>query len=147
MSGAHYDYIDFSINIYLEAGTPESGRNIRTWMKHLSEFVHSLDLARARPLRGIVQSQPQHTCECTFGVENEDFCIYLADQREIGEPDAGKPIAGRVTALVPKGSYRVACYSPVTGVYSPAVTLSSAGALDLEVPSFVHDIAIRITKA
>ena len=42
--GAHYDMIDFSIQPYLETGTEKSQRNIRTWMKHLSEFIHSLEL-------------------------------------------------------------------------------------------------------
>ena len=38
LSGSHYDYIDFSINVGAEAGTEASRAKIRTWMKNLSEF-------------------------------------------------------------------------------------------------------------
>ena len=66
LTGGHYDYIDFSINNYLETGTPASQRHIRIWMKYLSEFVHSLDLVQARPLPNVVKAQPAHTVETVF---------------------------------------------------------------------------------
>src|SRR6201996_1256700 len=37
----HYDYIDFSITVGNETGTPASQRAIRTWMEHLSDFMAS----------------------------------------------------------------------------------------------------------
>ena len=48
LSGSHYDYIDFSINVGAEAGTEASRVKIRTWMKNLSEFFHSFDFPRSR---------------------------------------------------------------------------------------------------
>ena len=39
MNGCHYDYIDFSITVGNESGTPASQRGIRSWMQHLSEFA------------------------------------------------------------------------------------------------------------
>src|SRR5258708_5566111 len=57
LSADHYDYIDFSIVNGAETGTPESQRHIRSWLKYLSEFIHTVDLARARPLLGLVQEQ------------------------------------------------------------------------------------------
>ena len=73
LSGGHYDYIDFSIINYCEKGTPASRRHIRTWMKHLSEFIHSLDLVRARPLPGMATALPAHAMEAVFGVPGEDI--------------------------------------------------------------------------
>jgi hypothetical protein len=83
LTGAHFDVIDFSIINYCEAGTPESRAHMRTWFGYLSRFIHSFDLARARPLPGVVLEQPAHTLEVVFGVEREDIAIYLADEREL----------------------------------------------------------------
>jgi hypothetical protein len=159
LSGGHYDYIDFSIINSCEAGTPESQRHIRSWMKYLSEFIHSVDLTQARPLVGLLQEQPLHTLEVLFGIEAKDYCIYLADERELaaarGLPDgdhqdrgAGQPISGHVTLGLPAGVYQVVCFDPKTGLYSPAIQLQADGsAIRLSVPSFIHDLVIRITRA
>ena len=66
--GAHYDMIDFSIWPYLETGTPDSQKHIRTWMRHLSEFIHSVDLVNTRPLVGWLRGKPEHVVESAFGV-------------------------------------------------------------------------------
>jgi hypothetical protein len=147
MSGAHYDYIDFSINIYLETGTPGSQRCIRTWMKHLSEFIHTVDLVQARPLAGRLKRQPAHTLESVLAVEGRDYCIYLADERELGAPGAGEAIAGEVVLDLPPGEYRMACYSPVTGLYSPWLPLTGGSDLRVGLPVFQHDIVVRIARA
>jgi hypothetical protein len=159
LSGGHYDYIDFSIVNSCETGTPESQRHIRIWMKYLSEFIHSIDLARARPLFGLVQEPPRHALEVAFGVEGEDCCIYLADVRELasarGLPDgdqidrgAGQPISGQVKLRLPAGEYQVACFDPKTGGYSPSIQIRTDGSgVRLPVPVFVHDLVIRTTRS
>jgi hypothetical protein len=146
LCGCHYDYIDFSIINYCETGTPDSQRHIRTWMKHLSEFVHSVDLARARPLVDWLQAQPPHTLASVLGVEDEDYCLYLADERELDEPGAGEPIRGEIVCDLPPSRYRMACYSPVTGLYSPALDVEGGRALRLSLPPFEHDLVVRITS-
>src|SRR6185436_17268270 len=83
LTGGHYDYIDFSIVNGFETGTMASQAAIRTWFKILSEFIHSLDLVRARPLPDLVQATPPDTLEVVFGIPDEDICIYLADEREL----------------------------------------------------------------
>lgn len=145
LCGAHYDYIDFSIWPHLETGTPESQRCIRTWMKHLSEFIHSIDLARAAPMPGRLEQQPEHTVESVFGVEGEDYAIYLADSRELDEPDAGRTIAGVMAFDLPPGRFEMAAFSPETGLYSPWVPIPG-GPVQIETPSFRHDIALRIKR-
>ena len=147
MNGAHYDYIDFSIINYCETGTAESQRHIRTWMKHLSDFVHSVDLARCAPLRNWLQEQPPHTCESVLAVENEDYCVYLADARELKEPGVGERVRGFITIDLPEGSYRIATFSPVTGLYSPSLCITGAPNTRFGVPEFSHDIVFRIVKA
>jgi hypothetical protein len=146
MCGAHYDYIDFSIINYCEIGTSESQRCIRTWMMHLSEFIHSVDLVRATPLRDGLAEQPAHTCECVLGIENDDYIVYLADERELSIPDAGTPLQGSVAMALPEGAYRMATFSPVTGQYSPWMPLLGGPEVRITTPKFRHDIVIRIVK-
>ena len=153
--GAHYDYIDFSIINYCETGTAASREHIRSWFKYLSGFIHSIDLVRARPLRGRLTEQPEHTCESVLAVEGEDYCIYLADDRELGEAGAGQPITGDIALDLPPGSYRVRMFSPVTGSYLGGRRVDVGGRTEgsrlrvglvrMKTPRFRHDLAIRIT--
>jgi uncharacterized membrane protein len=48
-----------------------------------------MDLVCAVPLRNPLKHQPAHTCESVLAVEGEDYCLYLADDRELSDPDAG----------------------------------------------------------
>ena len=157
LSGAHYDYIDFSITIYSEAGTAQSQRYIRSWMKHLSEFIHSFDLVQARPLSDVVEAAPPSTLAMAFGVADEELCVYLADERELpaardlpdgqeGDPKAGSPIEGTILLNLPEGTYRVSCLDPKTGLYSPALTIQGSQQTRLALPLFVHDLVIRLTR-
>lgn len=143
--GCHYDYIDFSIIIYCETGTPESQRCIRTWIKHLSEYIHSVDLVRAKPVMNWLQEQPEHTVASVFGIEAEDYNVYLADSRELDEPKAGSEIEGDIVFDLPGGDYKVACYSPVTGLYSFWFYVKGGEVVRISVPAFRHDIVVRIT--
>jgi hypothetical protein len=157
LCGAHYDYIDFSIMIHTPAGTADSRRAIRTWMMHLSNFVHSFDLAQARPLLGMVEAAPPFTLDAAFGITGEDFCIYLADERELpaardleggaeGDPTAGSPIDGALTLNLPAASYGVSSFDPKSGLYSPSITIRGGEGTRLELPTFTHDLAIRFTR-
>ena len=116
-------------------------------MKHLSEFIHSLDLVRARPLPSRVTALPAHAMEAVFGVPDEDICIYLADERELDEEGVGQPIAGELGLDLPAAEYRVAAYDPKTGVFSPYTRFQGGPGVTLEVPAFTHDLLIRIKKA
>lgn len=158
LTGGHYDVIDFSIINYCETGTPASQRHIRTWFKILSDFIHALDLVRARPLPGLVKVQPAHTLDVVFGVAGEDMVIYLADERELaaarGLPDgdaidrgAGQPITGELVVALPAGAYLAACFDPQTGLYSPAIPLTGGVDAHLILPRFVHDLVVRIKRA
>jgi hypothetical protein len=156
-SGGHYDYIDFSILPWLETGTPDSQRYIRSWFGYLSVFIHSIDLVKARPLADVVKAQPANTLECVFGVADEDICVYLADVRELPsakelpplaaeEMGAGELISGTLTLKLPVGTYQVAAYDPKTGQYSPAITVHGNADTQLNVPSFSHDIVLRVRR-
>jgi len=146
LSGAHYDMIDFSIINYCETGTEASRSQIRRWMRHLSEFVHSLDLARCRPLPRLVKERPEYAIEAAFGTEGEDYAIYLADERELSDAGAGAPLLGSLLLDLPEGSFRAACYSPVTGLYSPATPLRGGRETRVDLPEFRQDLALRVTR-
>ena len=146
MCGCHYDYIDFSILPHLETGTAESRRHIRTWFGHLSRFIHSIDLAVARPAPEVVAHRPPHTLECALAAPGEDYRVYLADERELEVPGAGAPLHGELVMRLPKGEYRAALLSPETGLYSPEIVVSGGPETRLELPSFSHDIAVRLVR-
>lgn len=146
MCGGHYDMIDFSIINYCETGTEESRRRLRSWMGYLARFIHSFDLTRARPLEGLVTSQPEHTCESVFGIAEEDFAVYLADEREAEEAGCGKSIRGALELRVPAGEYMVSCFAPVTGASSPAISVQADGRLRVVIPEFEHDIVVRMKR-
>ncbi len=157
LSGGHYDYIDFSIWPHLETGTPESQRHIRSWIGYLARFIHSIDLVRARPWPGLVKASPEHTLDAAFGVAGEDYCIYLADERELDAardlPEnrsamrgGGESISGTLVLDLPGGLYEMACYDPKTGLYSPAVTVQGTANISLPLHTFEHDLVVRIRR-
>ena len=90
--------------------------------------------------------QPPHACASILAVEKEDYCIYLADERELSEPGAGQAICGDITLALPEGLYRVATFSPVTGLYSPWVHVAGGPETRLLVPDFSHDLVLRIIR-
>lgn len=156
LSGAHYDYIDFSIIPYLETGTPASQAHIRSWMQYLSTYIHSLDLTRARPLANVLKTQPSNMLEVVFGIPNEDYSIYLADEREIKsargladdnvERGAGQPVQGSISLALPAADFRISCFDPKTNAWSPALSVRGGIDAQLQLPSFVHDLVVRIQR-
>ncbi len=147
MSGAHYDCIDFSVNKYVEAGNPGAQRHIRAWMKHLSEFIHSLDLVRARPAPGWLKERPAPTLDCALAAGEEEMCVYLADERELDEPGCGDPIRGALAFDLPAGPYEAACYTPATGAHSVWLPIEGRPGARLVLPEFTHDLVVRVRKA
>jgi len=145
MCGGHYDYIDFSIQVGLEAGTEESRRNIRTWMKNLTEFIHSFDFIHAKPAPEWISTHPAPLVTAALAKPGEDYIAYLADGRELNDPAAGQPVTGPAGFALPTGTYRACFYSPSAGVYSPAIRITGGG-VNLEIPSFEHDIVLRVTR-
>ena len=145
-SGCHYDYIDFSITVGSEAGTPASRAAIRTWMQHLSEFVDSFDYIHSQPAPGWIAAHPQHLLVSSLAASGRDFVAYLADDREITDATAGESIAGKVTVSLPPGTYDLWLYSPVTGEYSPGIEVRGGDKNEVKLPPFKQDIVIRATR-
>ncbi len=146
LSGAHYDYIDFSITVGNEAGTPASRRGIRAWMQHLSEFMASFDFVYARPAADWIQGLPEHVVASGMAVTNRDYAVYLADAREVADSTLGQPISGKIALTLPPGKFLVRLYSPVSGEYSPAILVDGGKKSELQLPPFAHDIVIRATR-
>ncbi len=115
-------------------------------MKHLSEYIHSVDLVRARPALQVVREHPEYILPSVLAVEGEDYSIYLADCREWDEPGAGEPICCELVCDLPEGNYEMASYSPLTGLYSPWSPLRGSPATRLVLPEFTHDIVLRIRR-
>ncbi len=144
--GAHYDYIDFSINNYAETGTDESNRAIRSWFKHLSEYMHSLDLVRGRPLRRAVIECPASCVESAFGIPGGQYAVYLADARERFAENYGNPVQGDLVIRLEPGQYSVDCLNPTTGGWSPSIVVIGSEKTRLTLPRFDHDLVARFRR-
>ncbi len=145
LSGGHYDVIDFTIQNRLETGTPEAQQHLRTWLKHLSIFVHSLDLAKARPLPQMVKTAPEHVIASVLGVEAQEYALYLSDAREVTDIGVGDPIHGELIVSLPDGNWQVAFIHPVTGISTDGPKIKG-GDTQIQLPEFLHDLAIRIRR-
>jgi len=143
LSGSHYDYIDFSITVGNESGTPASRRGIRKWMQHLSEFMAAFDYIHAKPAREWLRNAPEHIVTSGLAVEGRDYAAYLGDSREVTDTAAGSPIHGKVDLLLPPGMFSVRLYSPATGEYSPGVLVSGGRQVSLDLPDFQNDLVVR----
>ena len=146
MCGSHYDYIDFSITAGQESGTEESRTKIRTWMKNLSTFFQGVDFIHSMPLINWLEVESERIVESVLALPNEEYLIYLADARELADPQAGKPIETILQFPLSAGVYDVRLYSPGTGMYSPAFRLESNGWTQLPLPAFEQDLLVIVQK-
>ncbi len=144
--GAHYDFIDFSIQAHLEGGTIESQNKIRNWIKHLSEFISSFDFIHASTEQDWIGSVPEHTVGAGLSIRGRDYVGYIADSREVTEAAAGNPIQGEITARLPEGNYSLNFYSPTTGEKFDSRKIKG-GDIKIRVNAFQQDLAFRITLA
>jgi hypothetical protein len=146
MTGSHCDFIDFTIRVDVETGTPEARRDIRGWMRNLSEFIHSFDVIHSRLLPDWIESMPEHLVGTTLAVPGKEYIAYLADAREVTDATAGQPISGPVSFQLPGGSFEVSLYSPTSGEYSPSVLLSGGKRVSFVLAPFRQDVAIRAIR-
>ncbi len=148
LSQAHYDFIDFSITVGSEAGTKESSAQIRTWMKHLSTFLHSFPFVGAAPLADWVEKKPEHVVSATLGVGGVQYVTYLADAREVTDQAAGTPIEGEVTVRLSAGDYQVSAFSPTTGKREALMRVSGGNQpVSIKLPPVVHDMVLVVLRA
>jgi hypothetical protein len=146
LSGCHYDFIDFSIGVGQEAGTAASRRMIRAWLRHLSAFIHAFDVVAARPDTGWLRVEDAAVTVTGLAVPSRSYAAYIADGREIDEPDAGAPRGGAVRLTLPPGAYGAALYSPVSGLRSPAIGVAGGGPATVELPPFEHDVVLVVER-
>jgi hypothetical protein len=145
LNRCHYDYIDFSITVGNETGTAASQKAIRSWMEYLSTFMTSFDYTHARLTPDWIELHPEHLTVSGLSVAGRDYVAYLADSREVDDPEAGKPIAGKISLALPPGTYDLRLYSPVTGQYSPAIEVKG-GNTTMTLPPFEQDVVLRATR-
>ena len=136
MSGGHYDYIDFSITVGSETGTPESAQKIRSWMSRLSEFIHGFDFLHASPAPNWIEKKPFQLVVACLALPGRDNAAYLANARELTDTAAGTPIRGTVSFHLPEGTYALSLYSPTSGALSSAVELKGTMVHSIALPSF-----------
>jgi len=119
---------------YLETGTDSSQKYPRTWFKNLSAYIHTVDIVKGKPVAGWLKEKPGNLLEAVFAVPGKDYNIYLADERELTDKDAGQPIHGKIRLDLPPGSYEIRAYSSETGLYSPGHKISGAKDIEFSTP-------------
>jgi hypothetical protein len=146
-SQCHYDYIDFSITVGSETGTRQSNRLIRTWMRHLSDFMQAIDFVHARPAPDWITQEPQHIVSASMALPGDEYVAYLADDREVTDVSSGRPISARVSVRIPPGNYEARFYSPTAGSSSPPVmTKGSDAPVPIELAPFEHDVVLQVSR-
>lgn len=160
LCGAHYDVIDFSIQPFLEEGTPDAQTHLRSWFRHLSTYVHGLDLVRSRPLPEALRASPAETIAVVYGVPGADYTVYVADAREYrgirgldspdadaGAGEAGTAIGGALLLDLPEATLAVSRFDPTTGQSAALEPVRGGPATRIDLEPFRHDVVIRATVA
>jgi len=142
-SGAHYDYIDFSIVNYCPTGTPDSQEHLHKWFKNIREFISSVDIISGSPLTGVALNFPGEVLESVFGTPGKQYNIYIADKRELEEYGQGEIISGEIELEIKQGKYIVLYYSPEHGTAVSGNT-TDGGRIKLNLPDFRHDLVIQL---
>jgi hypothetical protein len=146
-SQCHYDYIDFSITVGSETGTRQSNRMLRTWMKHLSDFMQTIDFVHAHAAPEWITQEPPHVIDAALSLPDGGFVAYLADDREVTDPNSGQPISGCVSVRIPPGHYQARFYSPTTGAQSPAIEIKGSDTpVSIDLAPFEHDVVLRVSR-
>ena len=146
MCGAHYDYIDFSIQVMCPTGTPDSQKHVRSWFKYLQNYIASMGLANCRPLEGCVRHSPNHTMTAAMGAAGEEYHIYIVDTRELTYNGYGTQIDGVLILDLEPGEYIATIYSPEFGQSSVGMKVQGGSETEVLLPPFVHDAVLRIQK-
>ena len=145
-SGGHYDMIDFSIQPGGQEGsTPAAREHLRSWMKHLSTFIHGTDFVHARPARGFCKHTPANTFAASLINPGSEYVIYVADMREVGEPGLGEPCNGELGIELLDGDYELRLFDPVSGQYRNETRRVGGGDLAIPLSTFSHDVVVHIT--
>jgi hypothetical protein len=142
-SGAHYDYIDFSIINYCPKGTEESRRYLHKWFKYLSEYIMTMKLEGGMPLRDFLDELPDEIIPSVYGMPGRQYDIYLADGRELNEEGYGDMVNCSFIPDLEPGEYAITYYSP-ENCREIKVETRILGNTPLVVPNFKHDIVVRI---
>ena len=158
LCGAHYDVIDFSIQPFLEEGTPDAQTHLRSWFRHLSAYVHGLDLIHSRPLPEALRSSPPGTIAVAFGIPGADYSVYVADAREYrvirdlddprseeGSGEAGTAIGGALLLDLPEAPLSVSAFQPTSGQTVALEHRQGGRGTRIELEPFRHDVLIRLT--
>ncbi len=145
MSGAHYDYIDFSIMNYCPKGTSESQEFLHRWFSNIRYFIKDIDFINGCPLPEAASVDSIEILECVYGTEGVCYNIYLANIKEIDEEGYGDEVNSVIELNIEKGSYNVIFYSPEIGTEIKDI-INIEYTYSLKLPPFKHDLAIRLIR-
>lgn len=145
-SGAHYDYIDFSIGVHCPEGTPESQKFLHKWYKTIREYMTTVDIVECEPLENVITSCPKEVLCSVFGNPGRQYNLYIADKRERDDKSCGEMISGEISLNIEKGEYDIKYFSPEQGIVISEYSAMGNPA-KLLFPEFRHDLVIQLNRA
>ena len=140
--GGLYDNLDWSFSVahpdgsetkwdkHLGGGSPA----LRRQLGILLAVVRGLDLAAAKPDKGVVRGEAAKRCS-VLAVPGRQYVLYVS-----GGPKA------ELTLDLPAGDYRAEWIDTKTGKLSKGEDVSGGGVKALRSPDYSEDIALRITR-
>jgi hypothetical protein len=159
--GALYNNLDYSFAPGHEAGTyqypasqPGGGtRTLRQQLRHLREFMDSLDFVRTKPANDLLAGKvPDGTQMRALAEPGAQYAVYVhhaqvvKDAKPRVQVDA-KDRKQEVRLMLPQGSYRAEWINPKTGRVDASERFQhTGGERVLQSPTYTEDIALRIRK-
>jgi hypothetical protein len=162
--GGLFNHLDYSFAVGHENGTfryprttPGGGNpELRHQLATLNRFVHGFDFIRLSPLPPNAIKRPSGLRARGLAEAGRAYGLYFARDWKDGEAPASQAVAeqakeptaaDRILLEVPRGRYRIEWIDPLTGVAHPPQNVRhSGGPLELRLPPFTEDIALKINR-
>jgi hypothetical protein len=142
--GAVYNNLDWSFALDDPTGTGKveqpggryNGEELRKQLRVLKHFIESFDFIRMFPNSRIVQGVPAGATAYALVQPGAAYAVYVLDGKQ-----------STFSLDVGSGKYRAEWLNPQTGAIDKTQELRhDGGQLNLESPSYVEDIALRLLK-
>lgn len=138
-----YDYLDFTIATDDPTGTGTAtfphdqhynGEIMRLYLKHLNDFMHSLDFVKMKPDNSVVKSVHKVASVNALVEKGRAYVLYIN----------GNSLK-YITIDLAEGSYNIEWFNPRTGkVDLMQEGLTGGSKVTLEVPLFESDIVLKM---
>ena len=95
-----------------------------------------------------ITQAPPHVVDAALALPGDGYVAYLADDREVSDPNSGEPISGSLSVRIPRGEYRLRFFSPTSGTYSSAIGIKGSDKpVSIPLGPLEQDLVVEISRA